>query len=111
MTMAVAVVVVVIVVTWIFVMSVGMTVAVIVVFMVPIARVVAIATRVLLVVRVRPVGSGKWGLLIVPRNPVILVSLGGPKALYPDELWCRGRRRWRLEVNWWWPNADRDRNL
>jgi hypothetical protein len=111
MTMAVAVVVVVIVVTWIFVMSVGMTVAVIVVFMVPIARVVAIATRVLLVVRVRPVGSGKWGLLIVPRNPVILVSLGGPKALYPDELWCRGRRRWRLEVNWWWRNADRDRNL
>jgi hypothetical protein len=111
MTMTVAVVVVVIVVTWIFVMSVGMTVAVIVVFMVPIARVVAIATRVLLVVRVRPVGSGKWGLLIVPRNPVILVSLGGPKALYPDELWCRGRRRWRLEVNWWWRNADRDRNL
>jgi hypothetical protein len=111
MTMAVAVVVVVIVVTWIFVMSVGMTVALIVVFMVPIARVVAIATRVLLVVRVRPVGSGKWGTLIVPRNPVILVSLGGPKALYPDELWCRGRRRWRLEVNWWWRNADRDRNL
>jgi hypothetical protein len=112
-TTAVAVVVVVIMVILIFVMSVGMTVAAIVVFMimVPIARVVAIATRVLLVVRVRPVGSGKWGLLIVPRNPVILVSLGGPKALYPDELWCRGRRRWRLEVNWWWRNADRDRNL
>jgi hypothetical protein len=111
MTMAVAVVVVVIVVTWIFVMSVGMTVAVIVVFMVPIARVVAIATRVLLVVRVRPVGSGKWWPLIVPRIPLILVSLGSPEALYPDELWCRGRRRWCLEVNRWWRNADRDRNL
>jgi hypothetical protein len=111
MTIAVAVVVVVIVVTWIFVMSVCMTVAAILVFMAPIARVVAIATGVLLIVRVRPVCSGKWGPLIVPRDPVILVSLGSPKALNPDELWCRGRRRWRLEVNWWWRNADGDRNL
>jgi hypothetical protein len=78
--MAVAVVVVVIVVTRIFVMSVGMTVAVIMVFMVPIARVVAIATRVLLVVRMRPVGSGIRWPLIVPSDPVILVSLGGPEA-------------------------------
>jgi hypothetical protein len=109
--MAVAVVVVVIVVTAIFVVSVGMTVAVIMVFMVPIARVVAIAARVMLILRVRPVGSGKRWPFIVPRNPVILVSLRGPKALYPNERWCRRRWWWCLEVNWWRRHADGDRNL
>jgi hypothetical protein len=106
-----AVVVVVIMITVIFVMSVGMTVAVIVVFMFPIARVVAIAARIMLILRVRPVGSGKRWPLIVPRNPVILAPLRGPKALYPNERWCRRRWWWCLEVDWWRRNADGDRNL
>jgi hypothetical protein len=112
-TTAVAVVVVVIMVILIFVMSVGMTVAAIVVFMimVPIARVVAIAIRGMLIVRVGPVSSGKRWPLIVPRDPVIVVSLGDPEALYPNALWCRGRRRWCLELNRRRRNADEDRNL
>jgi hypothetical protein len=111
MVMAVAVVVVVVVVTLIFVMSVGMTVAVILVFMFPIAGVVAIAALVMLILRVRPDGSGIRWPLIVPSDPLIVVSLGSPEALYPNMLWCRGRRRWRLEVNRWRRDADGDRNL
>jgi hypothetical protein len=105
------VVVVVIMVALIFVMSVGMTVAVIVVFMVPIAGVVAIATRVMLILRVRPDCSGIRWPLIVACDPLIVVSLGSPEALYPNMLWCWGRRRRRLEVNWWRCDADGDRNL
>jgi hypothetical protein len=109
--MVMAVVVVVVVVTVIFVMSVGMTVAVILVFMFPIAGVVAIAALVMLILRVRPDGSGIRWPLIVPSDPLIVVSLGSPEALYPNMLWCRGRRRWRLEVNRWRRDADEDRNL
>jgi hypothetical protein len=110
MVMAVVVVVVmaVFMVTLIFVMSVGMTVAV--VFMFPIAGVVAIAALVMLILRVRPDGTGIRWPLIVPSDPLIVVSLWSPEALYPNMLWCRGRRR-SLEVNRWRRDADGDRNL
>jgi hypothetical protein len=104
------VVVVVVVVTLIFVMSVGMTVAVILVFMFPIAGVITIAAIVMFILRVRPDGSGIRWPLVVPSDPLIMVSLGSPEAHYPNMLWCRGRRR-RLEVNRRRRNADRDRNL
>jgi hypothetical protein len=86
----IAIVIVIAVVIVIFIVSIGVAfsvaMAMVVVFAVPVALVKLPALGIPVVVRVDPVGARIRRMIIVSSDPAVMVSLGSPKAVNPDDV-------------------------
>jgi hypothetical protein len=104
-------VVVVVVITLMLVMSVCVAVVVIMIFVVPMAFIVTPAFVIVVIVRMRPVRTGKGRVLVMAGNPTIVWSIGYPATDDPHHLWLGWRRWWRLVANWRRCDPDVNRKL
>ena len=97
----------------IFIVSIGVafSATVVMVFAVPVALVKLPALGIAVVVRVDPVGARIRRMIVVPSDPAVMVSLGSPEAVNPDDVGCWRRRRRGFETDWRRRRSDVDRDL